>query len=194
MELSPVSNITEWLLSQTSPAKPWMKMNPTVGSTAPIASAIAKVKRHDTGLTPVLVYVSWMGNTSSGHAEEFGFAWWFLGGGQSVDLGPKNISNVMPAVGKYELYLRTFVLSEGFYNINITADFHSGYFKALGYCDVNNDNVVDVKDYQVTKKAVGSVPGSANWNYWCDVDVSNSVTVADYQRVKGKIPTTYTEA
>jgi peptide/nickel transport system substrate-binding protein len=193
VELSPVSNISIWLLNQganvsTTPA---VKLNLGTGSTTPIASATATVHRYDNGLAPVLVYLVWVGKTSSGHTEEFGYAAWLLPGGQEITLGPKNISDVMPAVGQYEFYIVTMALGN-VVNINVTADFDSGYFYALGFCDINKDNKVNIQDYQLVKLAVGTTPGAAKWNWAADVDCTNSVTMKDYQTVKTKIPTTYT--
>lgn len=192
IELSPVANITEWLISQTSPGKPWMKLHP-VGATAPKANVKVYVTRYDTGVVPVLVYVIWYANTSKGHVEEFGFDYWYQAGGTTEDYGPRNVSNAMPAVGLYEFYVEPFVLGN-VKNINLTAAFDGGYFKALGYCDVNDDNVVDVSDVQKTKAASGTMPGQPKWNYWCDVNVDGVVDVTDYQKVKSKTPTSYSEA
>jgi peptide/nickel transport system substrate-binding protein len=196
-ELSPVSNISIWLLNQGANVSitPAMKKSPT-GSTSPIANMTAYVKRNDAGPQPTLVLVLaiWSGVTASGHREEFGYAYDYLAPGAEAHLGPTNISNAMPAVGQYEVYVNTYVLSD--YAINgrnqTQADFHSGYFYALGYCDINKDNLVDVTDYQLVKKAAGTMPGQAKWNWAADVNCDNMVDVSDYQLIKRNIPKSYT--
>jgi len=196
-ELSPESNITNWLLSQAYHAPrtpvPYMKENPE-GTTEPIAHMTAYVKRYDSGVTPVLVMVSWAGFTAKNHSEEFGYAVDYLAGGDEATLGPENISNTMPAVGRYEVYLKTFVLSDYAFNTNVTADFHSGYFYALGYCDLNKDNIVDGQDFQMVKRAIPSTPGAAKWRWTADVNCDGLVDGVDYTKVKSLIPTMYEES
>jgi peptide/nickel transport system substrate-binding protein len=197
IELSPVANITTWLLSQPyhapKPPVPWMKKNPNTGSTNPIAEVTARVKRYDSEAVIVYVYVVWYGVTSKGHTVEFGYIVWPFGPGAEYALGPENVSNVMPAVGQYELYVEPFPLGNT-YNTNLTARFDGGYFYALGYCDVNKDLVVDGQDLQMVKRAIPSRPGETKWRWSADVNCDGIVDGVDLTKVKRAIPTNYSEA
>jgi hypothetical protein len=203
---SPESNITKWLVSQpyhagggglTPPPTnhSWIKLDPT-GATTPIASPTAKVQRTDTQTGAIIVYVTWSGVTASGHREEFGYDYELFPASDPtpVDLGPENISDVAPAVGNYTMWFSTYVLSEWGFNINMTKDFDSGIFTMLGYCDVNKDNVVDAKEYQMVKKSVGAVQGGTKWRFTADVNCNGAITVTDYQLIKINIPTVYIPA
>ena len=198
-ELSPENNITTWLINhpiwEPQEGKPWMKTTQS-GATNPMAILTGKIRRTDAVPGSVLVYVTWNGKTASGHNEEFGYTTLLMDPGDDLNFGPLNISDVAPHVGRYDLCINAYVLADNAVNTMVggTQNFLSGYFYMLGYCDLNGDNVVDNKDYQLVKNAIPSVPGQAKWNWAADVNYSGSITVADYQIVKIHIPTVYTPA
>jgi len=185
------NNITAHLISQSyhSPRAgvPWMKLNFTSGATVPIVNCYAHVKSYDASSPTVVVLVTWVGITASGHIEEFGYDYDIISGGEQLALGPQAISNVMPAVGDYYLWINTYVMSDNVININVTRNFNAQWFKALVYCDQNGDDVVDMQDYQMVKNAVVSTPGSLKWRWTADVNCDGVVDMQDFAIVKALI-------
>jgi hypothetical protein len=123
---------------------------------------------------------------------DFGYDYELVFANSEVALGPRNVSNVAPSLGQYEMYFSTYVLSGTAFNINLTCNFDSGYFYLLGYCDTNKDNVVDAKDYQQVKRSGGAMPGGPKWRWSADVNCNGAVTVTDWVLVKGRLPLIYT--
>jgi peptide/nickel transport system substrate-binding protein len=199
--MSPANNITTYLIDQSyhlpKTGVAWMKTNYTIpapNATVPIVSVTAYVAYYN-GTPPsppdVIVYLMWVGKTASNHTQEFGSAYALVHNGSSYTLGPKDVSKVMPTPGDYELYIYCFVLDPYAINVNVTKDYDAGRFKALGYCDTDGSMTVNMLDYQLVKKAVGSTVGTTKWNWSCDVDLNNAVNMLDYQKIKTKIPTVY---
>lgn len=53
--------------------------------------------------------------------------------------------------------------------------------------DVNEDNVIDILDYNLVKKAIGTSPSSANWNELYDFNLDNVVNSWDLNIVLSNI-------
>lgn len=186
------NNITEHLINQAyhapRPGVPWIKLNPNTGSSCPIVSVTAYVKYYNITGPDVMVLCMWVGITPNGHAHEFGTAAVLVAAGDPpIAVGPRNVSNVMPTAGDYDLWVYCFVLDPYAFNVNVTKDFYAGWFNATVFCDLNGDDVVDSQDFELVKNAVGSTPGSAKWRWSADVDCSGAVTMVDYQLVKTRV-------
>jgi peptide/nickel transport system substrate-binding protein len=199
--MSPTNNITTYLLSQGyhAPGTPvaWMKLNPASEATSPIVSITASVTSYNATGPDVIVYVMWVGRTASGYMEQFGFAYKFAPAGTTITMGPENVSNLMPAVGKYDLWVYCFVLDDYAFNVNVTKDFYGGSFTALGYGDVGTaayvaDNKVTISDIVITIGAFGSLENAPKWRWSCDVNCDHKVTIADVVIVIGQFGTLYT--
>jgi parallel beta-helix repeat protein len=57
--------------------------------------------------------------------------------------------------------------------------------------DVNGDRKTDIKDYQLVKSAIPSVPTGPKWNPNLDINNDYRIDVKDYQIVKSHIPTSW---
>jgi hypothetical protein len=57
--------------------------------------------------------------------------------------------------------------------------------------DVNGDRKTDIKDYQLVKSAIPSVPGGPKWNPNLDINNDGKIDVKDYQIVKSHIPSAW---
>ena len=60
-------------------------------------------------------------------------------------------------------------------------------FEVILLGDINRDGVVNVKDYILIKKAIGSYPGHPNWNPNADLNNDNVVNVKDFVILKKNI-------
>jgi hypothetical protein len=201
--MSPTDNITTYLLSQGyhAPGTPvaWMKLNSASGATSPIVSINAAVTYYNATGPDVIVYLMWVGRTASGYMEQFGFAYALLPVGTTITMGPENVSDLMPAVAKYDLWVYCFVLDDYAFNVNVTQNFYGSSFTALGYGDVGTagyvaDNKVNIADIVITIGAFASLPGTLTWRWSCDVDCNGKVTIADIVIVIGQFGTIYTPA
>jgi hypothetical protein len=56
---------------------------------------------------------------------------------------------------------------------------------------VNGDRKTDIKDYQLVKSAIPSVPGGPKWNPNLDINNDGKIDVKDYQIVKSHIPSAW---
>jgi hypothetical protein len=63
-----------------------------------------------------------------------------------------------------------------------------GIVKVTCIGDINGDYVTDVKDYQLVKEAIPSIPGSLKWYPNADINCDGAITAKDYQLVKSHIP------
>jgi peptide/nickel transport system substrate-binding protein len=192
------NNITAHLISQSyhSPRAgvPWMKLNYSDGATVPIVNCYAYVKSYNGSSPTVVVLLTWVGVTASGHAEEFGYTYDLITGGGQLALGPEAVSNIAPLVGDYYLWINTYVMSDNAINTNVTKNFNAQWFNATGFCDINADLVVDGQDFQLVKKAVPSSPGATKWRWAADTNSDGIVDGQDFQQVKSLIPTLYAKA
>jgi hypothetical protein len=190
----PYHNGGEGLVPPPVPV-PWMKLDTSSGKTCPVAPIIATVQRFDNnGAAPnVSVRVDWVGRTVKG-------AVWTFDSVPNVGLAPLGsasvtgfVSNVAPPPGDWTLEVDVTVTSgEG--NVNLAPNFVDGTFRMLGFCDLNGNFVVDVTDFQMIKKSVGAIQGSALWRWTADVTCDGAVSVQDYQKVKICIPKIYVPA
>jgi parallel beta-helix repeat protein len=200
----PAPPLTAWLIGRPHWApqsgKPWMKLNQTsYDHTAPQPAVSAIVSRTDAEPTMVLVYVTFMGNTSSGYILELGYTYQPVDPEETLTFNPVLVSENAVDVGQYDVWLKPYALGNVVNTITgENMNFYIGYFIMKGFCDINGDNVVDGKDFVLVKKAIPSIPGDATppgiWNFMADVSCNNACTVQDYQQVKIHIPTVYTPA
>jgi len=194
------NNITEWLLGQPyhAPRPPvaWIKYNPTTEGSEPVAYVNATVQRFDTATEdPITVYMMWVGNTTKLYNEQFHWDYVALYpagdpyGRDVATMGPGNVTDEYPATSdKYSLVVWPL---PGYPNANVSPPFNSGWFTAIGYCDVDGDFKCYISDVVKAIKAFGSVPGVPNWMWPCDVDCDNKVYMSDIVRVIGTFGTEY---
>lgn len=172
------------------PGNPWFKV--WGGQTYPTVNVNATIGRNDTEPVSVSVYISLTGSTAKGTLVEFGGGSFIMNAGDVLNF-TGNISNFEVQPGNYSFWIICNVLGD-YVNVHPSAAYYLGYAQILGYCDLNGDYVVAVKDFQLVKNAIPSTPGSAKWNWPADVNCDNVINVMDYVLLKGKVPTIYTPA
>jgi hypothetical protein len=69
--------------------------------------------------------------------------------------------------------------SSAFLMTPTTVQLNSGKPLFLTSGDLNEDNVVDMHDYDLAKAAYGSNPNSANWNDWADFNLDSIINSID---------------